>query len=200
MSLCSGVGKHLLRKGRCRKVCLTATDRLVLARRRGAATVIMGHGHGAKMGMNVHSQVLMADVADPLCPPDVVLPAGLADLGPAHLAEGASVHDAPQLGPAAGARPARVGRPHHGAVTRGPVDCAGVGVRLGGGQDADGGAAPLQLLELRAESAEKETGKRRLDHSRSDIHLGNQQGTGIASTSLIKLQMKLSFHHYFLLS
>ena len=194
MSLCSGVGKHLLRKSRCRKVCLIATDSLVLARRRGAAIVII------KMGMNVHSQVLMADVADPLCPPDVVLPAGLADLGPAHLAEGAPVHDAPQLGPAAGARPARVGRPHHGAVTCGPVDCAAVGVRLGGGQDADGGAAPLQLLELRAESAEKETGKRRLDHSRSDIHLGNQQGTGIASTSLIKLQMKLSFHYYFLLS
>ena len=100
----------------------------------------------------------MADVADPLCAADVVLPAVLADLGPAHLAEGAAVHDAAQLGAAAGARPARVGRPHHGAAG-GPVDGAGVGVRLRGGQHAHRGAATLQLLELRAQSAEKEARK-----------------------------------------
>ena len=68
----------------------------------------------------------MADVADPLCAADVVLPAGLAHLGPAHLAEGPAVHDPPQLGPAAGARPVRVGRPHH------RVGRVGVGVGLGG--------------------------------------------------------------------
>ena len=102
----------------------------------------------------------MADVADPLRASDVVLPAGLAHLGPAHLAEGAAVHDAPELGPAAGARPARVGRPHHAA---GAVGDAGVGVRLRGGQDADAGAAPLQLLEFSAQSAENEMRKRRLE-------------------------------------
>ena len=96
----------------------------------------------------------MADVADPLRAPDVVLPAVLADLGPAHLAEGAAVHDAPQLGAAARARPARVGRPHHGAAG-GPVDGAGVGVGLRGGQHAHRRAAPLQLLELRTEPAAK---------------------------------------------
>ena len=101
----------------------------------------------------------MADVADPLCAADVVLPAGLAHLGPAHLAEGAAVHDAPELGPAAGARPARVGRPHHAAA--GVVGDAGVGVRLRGGQDAHAGAATLQLLELGAEAAENEKKKRR---------------------------------------
>ena len=103
----------------------------------------------------IDSQILMADVADPLGAADVVLPAGLAHLGPAHLAEGAAVHDAPQLGAAPRARPARVGRPHHGAAG-GPVDGAGVGVRLRGGQQADLGAAPLQLLEFSAQSTEKE--------------------------------------------
>ena len=100
------------------------------------------------------SQILVADVADPLSAADVVLPAGLAHLGPAHLAEGAAVHDAPELGPAAGARPVRVGRPHH------RVGGAGVGVRLGRGQDADGGATPLQLLEFCAESTENEMRKK----------------------------------------
>ena len=96
----------------------------------------------------------MADVADPLGAADVVLPAVLADLGPAHLAEGAAVHDAPQLGAAPRARPARVGRPHHGAAGR-PVDGAGVGVRLRGCQHAHRRAPTLQLLELRAQSAAK---------------------------------------------
>ena len=101
----------------------------------------------------------MADVADPLSAADVVLPAGLAHLGPAHLAEGAAVHDAPELGPAAGARPVRVGRPHH------RVGGAGVGVRLGRGQDADGGATPLQLLEFCAESTENEVRRKQLEIS-----------------------------------
>ena len=109
---------------------------------------------------NIDSQILVADVADPLCAADVVLPAGLAHLGPAHLAEGAAVHDAPELGPAAGARPARVGRPHHAA---GVVGDAGVGVRLRGGQDADAGAAPLQLLEFSAQSTENEMRKKSLE-------------------------------------
>jgi hypothetical protein len=97
-------------------------------------------------------QVLVADVADPLCPPDVVLPAALADLGPAHLAEGAAVHDAAELCPAATAGARGVWGPHH----RASVDAVGVDVggRGRGGEDADVGAATLDLVKFAAETAE----------------------------------------------
>ncbi len=87
----------------------------------------------------------MTDVADPFRALDVVLPAGLADFGPAHLAEGAAVHDAAELCAASGARPGRVGGPHHATTA---VAAAAARRPRRGGQNPDRGAAPLDLLKL----------------------------------------------------
>ena len=58
----------------------------------------------------------MADGADPVGALGVVLPACLADPGPADLAEGPSVHDPAQLGPASSTGTCWVRRPERQVV------------------------------------------------------------------------------------